>query len=66
MIKIGPSTAKNYLNILFALQLGTDFLHSRRMNWMTEVITIVLYRTKNDVTVCILWRLKIKVKDLRP
>ena len=60
MSNIGPSTKNNYMSMIFAFQLGTDFLHSCRMNYMRKFETIITYLMKNGVNLCPPWRIKIK------
>ena len=62
---IGPSATRNSLSIRSMFQIGTDFLHIFRMNWMKKVRNIVLCLVNNGVTFCPPWRLKITGKWLR-
>ena len=51
--------------MIFVLQLGTDFLHPFRINWMTKFRTIVPCLINIGVTFCPSWRIKITGKELR-
>ena len=52
MRQIGPFVTNNDLIIRLALQLGTNFLHPCRMNWMTKLRNIFLCCMNNGVTLC--------------
>ena len=63
---IGPSATRNSLSIRSMFQIGTDFLHIFRMNWMKKVRNIVLCLVNNGVTFCPPLKLRTLVKVMRP
>ena len=56
---IGPYATNNYPIIRFKLKLGTELIHTFRINWMKKFRTIVPCLMKNGVTFYSPWILKI-------
>ena len=62
---IGPSVTNNFLFMIFALQLMSNFQHPCKMKWKINIRTVTLCLMKNSVNSCPPWRRNIIENELR-